>query len=60
VSWEKITMLLTDEEYRALADLSTRELRSFPEQAHWLVRDGLRREGLLPAEPVKVEDQPQS
>lgn len=47
MSVERVRVTLNDDEYKALIKLSERELRSVPEQVRAVVRERLRRAGLL-------------
>lgn len=56
--YERLRLLFKEEEYSALFDLAEEELRGPAEQAQYIVRQFLRRRGLLacpPQEEDKVE-----
>lgn len=51
--FERLRLLVSADEYRALSELSDQELRSIPDQARALIRERLRELALLPkAEPL--------
>ncbi len=53
---ERLRVDVEPVEYRALARLAERELRPIPDQAHHLLREALRREGVLSATPSGCTD----
>lgn len=52
---ERIRLDLEADEYEALLALARRELRPLPDQARYLLRQALRRRGLLPSTPAPAE-----
>jgi hypothetical protein len=54
----KLQLTLTTSEYSALFDLAMDELRSLPDQARYLIREGLQNRGKLSLPEVETKPFP--
>ena len=52
----RITVPLSDEECRALAQMASQELRDPRAQIKWILREEAERRGIWPAAPIKVSE----
>ena len=52
----RITVPLTDEERKALAQMASQELRDPRAQIKWILREEAERRGIWPAAPIKVSE----
>lgn len=52
----RITVPLSDEERKALAQMASAEMRDPRAQIRWILREEAERRGILPPAPIKVSE----